>query len=521
MNMGKVLRVEAVALESSLSRVLRLAQRTLWNFLVVLSFLVLSIFPIDLFAAPASDSEALKNLAERVRSFTLDNGVRVLFYPRGEAPVFAGVVMVRVGGIDEKVGQTGISHMLEHMAFKGTKHLGTKDYQKEKKLLGQLESLARESHGGTDLSPKQAEEWQKIRTQLEELWETKKFDQEFKKRGAVGLNATTSKELTTYFVNFPKSAFEFWCWIESERILHPVMRSFYKERDVVLEERRMRFEDDPNGKLYERLISVAFLAHPYRNPVIGYYEDISTLTAQATLEFQRQYYVPENIVVSVVGAVDPEKDLRTIERYFGQIEKRRGPGRNYLPESLPEGERTFVLKSESAPELLIAYPKPVYPDKDDARLSVFLELFAGSRVSPLYDELVIKRQIAASVDEFEAPGMAFPNLFVFQLSAKSPHTNQELLKAFDDEVTRFLQNGPTSDRVEMAKRSIGMSYLKRLQSNSSMAQDLASSEQLFGGWAALVRWFEELAEVSVSDVREVAKRYLRKDVRTIGFLESK
>lgn len=473
-------------------------------------------------SAQQEDSRSVLNeVLNKARYHVLSNGIRVILYRRGIAPVFGGAVVVRVGGTDEQLGETGISHMLEHMAFKGTPVVGTKDYEREKKLLARLEEIAKASDAGLQMNESQKAEWESIGAELTKLWENGEFTREYEKRGASGMNATTDKEFTKYFNNFPRSAFEFWCWMESERLLRPVMRQFYQERDVVMEERRMRFEDDPEGKLYERLLGVSFLMHPYRNPVIGYDFDIKRLTASRVDEFRRRYYVPENIVVSVVGDVNPESDIAMIEQYFGRLPTGKTPPRPIVEEPPQQGERRLVLETKNSPQLAIAYHKVPYPHPDDPPLSLMQEILGGSSISPLQKELVKKRQIASSVDIEEAPGQAYPNLILVALTVKRPHTNQELLQAFDGLVEKFKQQGVSEENLMIAKRSIAMEYLGHMRSNLSLALDFASSELLYDDWKTLLHWYDQVMAVTSADVKRVANQYLVKDSRTIGFLETK
>lgn len=467
-------------------------------------------------AEVAETEEALNAMAEKVELHTLSNGVKVLFYRRGIAPVFSGVVLARVGGSDETPGATGISHMLEHMAFKGTHRIGTADYEREKELLYKLEVIAYQSDGARNLTPEQKEEWDKIQQELEKLWQPKAFDELFQIRGGVGLNAGTGKDTTSYYISLPRPAFEYWAWIESQRILYPVMRQFYKERDVVMEERRMRYDDDPDGRLYEQLLATAYTQHPYRYPVIGYESDLRGLTATVTEEFQKKYYGAENLVVAVVGDVDPRKDLPILEKYFGEIPSIPSPPRPQIKEPLQTGERHFRILYDASPRVSIAYHKPNYPHEDDAPLSVMAEILSGGRVSPLYKELVQKKRIVTSISEFEAPGNAYPNLMIFALRPRSPHTNGEAIKEFDRVLEQFKKGKVTDEHLSIAKRSIAVGYIGRLESNSSLASDLAYSELIYGDWRASLEWYREVMAVTAEDVIRVARQYLIPERRTIG-----
>ncbi len=484
-------------------------------------FLVFTLVLIGLAYPAAADdsSSALREMISRVQTYTLSNGMKVIFYRRGEAPVFAGAVVVRVGGSDEATGQTGISHLFEHMAFKGSRTVGTKDYASERRLLARLEEIAEVSRAGQNLSSEQKKEWDEIHEKLRALWISDDFTVRYEKQGAVGQNATTDKEFTKYFVSLPRSAFEFWCRMESERLLQPVMRQFYQERDVVLEERRMRYEDDPGGKLYEMLLGVAYQRHPYRAPVIGYERDIRSLTARQLEVFRRRYYVPSNIVVSLVGRVDPERDIKIVEEYFGSLPRGEDVVRDIPEEGSQEGQRRVDLATKASPEVIVAYRKPNYPDPDDPPISVMAEILAGGRTSPLYTEIVKRKQIAASISHDEGPGVAYPNLLMFAATVKAPHAPEALLHAFDVVIERFKRQGPTAEQLEIAKRSIGMEYLGHLSSNQSLALDFATSQLAYGTWKASVEWYDKMMQVTLDDVARVSKQYLLPSQRTIATIE--
>ncbi len=463
-------------------------------------------------------AKILPKITERVTERTLSNGMRVLFYRRGSAPVFSAVVAVRVGGIDEQQGSTGISHLLEHMAFKGTPEIGTKDYAREQPLLEKQEQL-RETARSRALTPEEQAELEKVESALAALWLPQQLDEELDRRGVVGLNATTSKELTSYFLSLPRGAFSYWCWLESDRILRPVMRLFYQERDVVLEERRMRYENDPEGKLYEEILATAFTRHPYRQPVIGYEADLKRLRASELAAFHRNFYVASRMSLAIVGDVDPDRDLPVVERYFGRIPNRKVKESPRVQEPPQTEERRLSLRLKAAPRLAVAYHKPAYPHPDDPPLSVLEEVLAGSSLSPMYQELVKKRGVATSVDVSEGPGSLDPNLILFDVGSRSNIGNRPNLAAFDDVIASTLRDGVEPHAVELAKRSIARDFLDNLRSSSSIAGTLASSMTLYGDWQVMFRWFEETMAVKPEDVNRVARSYLQPANRTVATIE--
>jgi predicted Zn-dependent peptidase len=334
------------------------------------------------------------------------------------------------------------------------------------------------------------------------------------------MNATTGKDLTNYFVSMPRPALEFWLLMESDRLLKTVMRQFYKERDVVMEERRMRSEDDPGGKLYELLLGAAYQKHPYRQPVVGYAEDIQHLTASGLEEFAKRFYVAQNMVVALVGDVSAERDLPMVEKYFGRIPRGAMPKRTTLVEPVQDGERRFTVKLPSSPQCYVAYRKPNFPHKDDAKISLMSEVLAGSALSLLYKDMVEQRRIASEVSHFEAPGNAYPNLLLFQLVPRAPHTNIEVLSRFDALINDFASRVPKEEELSRAKRRIAVSYLEGFDSSSRIAQDLSYSELIYGDWQLSLDWLDQVMAVTPDDVQRMAAQYLVQEQRTVGCIES-
>jgi predicted Zn-dependent peptidase len=281
----------------------------------------------------------------------------------------------------------------------------------------------------------------------------------------------------------------------------------------------MRYQDDPGGKLYELLLGTAYQRHPYRDPVIGYERDIRSLTARQLEAFRKRYYVPSNMVVAIVGRVDPESDIKIVEEYFGAIPSGDPVQRSIMEEGPQEGQRRSDISMAASPEVLVAYRKPNYPHPDDPPVSVMAEILAGGRTSPLYTELVKRKQIAASVGHDEGPGVAYPNLLMFAGTVKSPHSPDTFISAFDAVINRFQRSGPTAEQLEIAKRAIGVEYLGHLRSNQSLALDFATSQLAYGTWKASVEWYDKMLQVSLADIQRVAKQYLVPTQRTIGAIE--
>ena len=252
----------------------------------------------------------LEQVINRLTEFRLDNGLKFIVLERHQAPVVSFLTYADVGGIDEPDGQTGVAHFLEHLAFKGTKRIGTTDYKAEAPLLQKLEQLDNQIKTAKT-SGKKAEiarletEFKAMEGQALKLVKQNEMGQIVEQAGGVGLNANTSSEATRYFYSFPSNKLELWMSLESDRFLDPVFREFYKEKEVILEERRLRVENSPIGQMVEKFIDAAFKVHPYRRPVIGYDQDIRNLTPENVRKFFEAYYAPSNLTIAIVGDVNP------------------------------------------------------------------------------------------------------------------------------------------------------------------------------------------------------------------------
>ncbi len=477
-------------------------------------------------------SGALKKFEQGVRKFVLSNGLRVLIFRRPIAPVFIGQTWVRVGGVDETLGKTGAAHLLEHMAFKGTETVGTKDYAKEKVLLEQIEVLMdklepKDMKAAALTEAARASEVADAKKQLEEvyqklseLWVDNEFSQIYERQGETGLNAATAKDYTYYTVNLPKVAFELWCRMESDRILFPVFRQFYKERDVVREERRMRSEDNPGGRLYEALLSTAYWSHPYSQPVVGWPKDVSALRKADTEEMYRSYYRPDNMVISLVGDLDPDQAIVLLEKYFGRIPAAKEPTPKVRAVEVPQlGEREVTVQFDAEPVLMLAYHKPTYPDPDDLKISVLHALLDGGRSSLLHRELVLKRQLALGVSTSEAPGDLYPSLFVVSAVPRSHVTNKQLADAIQEILDKLQTQQFSEKELASAKRRVRVGFLSQLGSNGGLAETLGEAELLFGDWKAPLKMFDQIDKTTAEDIANLSKKYLRPSNRTYAHLE--
>ena len=269
-------------------------------------------------------AQSLKDFEKRVTEFTLGNGLHFIIFERHEAPVVSFHSYVNAGSVDDPGGETGIAHMFEHMAFKGTETIGTKNYPLERKAMDEVEHVYdqydAERNKGVKADPKKlADLEQQLKAAMEKADSyviPNAYPELIEANGGVGMNAGTGEDSTNYFYNFPRNRLELWFLLESQRFYDPVFREFYKERDVVREERRMRVESSPQGQLVEALLATAFAAHPYRNMPGGWASDIENFRLTEAIAFYKKYYVPANITIGIAGDVDPKECRRLADKYF-------------------------------------------------------------------------------------------------------------------------------------------------------------------------------------------------------------
>jgi len=331
--------------------------------------------------------------------------------------VFSFYTHVDVGSAQEIPGITGLAHMFEHMAFKGTPEIGTKNWPAEKVALEKVEAAYAQylkeklKEVGRDDKKVAALEksWQEAVAAAEEYVVPNQFGEIVESQGGVGLNASTDRDETTYYYSFPQNRLELWAYLESERFLEPVMRQFYKERDVVFEERRMSVDSSPQGRLLEQFLGSAYVAHPYGQPVVGWPSDLRSFSATDALNFFRKYYVPSNMVVAVVGDVKAAEAMPIIEKYFGRIPARPAPEPLRTKEPPQQALREVVIHDQSQPLYVEGYHRPDFRDPDDPVYDVLEDLLSKGRTSRLYRSLVRDKRIAIAAQGGTFPGNKHPS----------------------------------------------------------------------------------------------------------------
>jgi predicted Zn-dependent peptidase len=300
---------------------------------------------------------------------------------------------------------------------------------------------------------------------------------------------------------------------------HPVLREFYKERAVVMEERRLRTEDSPNGLLYEAFAAAAFQAHPYGFPTIGWGSDIQALTPAVTTEFFRTYYGPANAVIAIVGDINPPEVIALIERTFGEIPGAPPPPPVVTVEPQQRGERRVEVEFDAEPILLIGYHKPALGHPDDFVFDVLDSVLSEGVTSRLYQRLVREKRLAASISSDSGfPGISAPNLFVISATPLAPHTPKELEEAIEAELDRLKTEPVSSKELEKVLNNLDAALVRSLRSNSGLASQLGFFQVVARDWRYILKARDRIAAVTPADVQRVAAQYLVKSNRTVATL---
>jgi predicted Zn-dependent peptidase len=475
-------------------------------------------------------AQDLASFEKRTTVKVLDNGLTVIVCERPEAPVFSFFTHVDAGSVQDPMGKTGLAHMFEHMAFKGTPDIGSTDYPKEKAQLAEVEKAyvayigERDKQVGRDEQKLQQLEktWKDTVTEANKYVKPNEYPQILENNGAEGMNANTGNDETNYYYSFPQNRLELWAYMESERFVHPVMRQFYDERNVVIEERRMRVDSNPIGRLLEQFTTEAFAAHEYHRPGIGWMADLNSFSATDAEAFFKKYYIPANIVVAVVGDVKTADTLAIVQKYFGRIPSQPKPDEFTTTEPPQNSERRVILHEAAQPLYLEGYHRPDYKSKDDAVYDAIADLMSDGRTSRLYRALVRDKKIASYSAGFGGlPGNKYPHLFAFYAFLLPGRTTQEAADAIHAEIDRLKNEDISDDELKMIKTRAKANLIRGLDSNEGLAGQMAVFQSRYGDWRELFRSVDRIDHVTKADIRRIAAQTFVPDNRTVGTIETK
>jgi len=468
-----------------------------------------------------------QNLQLAVQEHILDNGLKVLMLEKHDVPIVSLLIVYKVGSVHEHPGITGASHLFEHMMFKGTKIFGTKDYEREKPLLEKEEELivkiesesAKGTEGNTEVMGRLKKELQEVWKNQKELIVKDEMWSIYLKNGATGLNASTSSDATFYYCDLPSNRLELWAFMEADRMQNLVLREFYSERDVVMEERRLRVGNSPFGLLFEQLNAASFTAHPYGWPVIGWMSDLKNIKKSEVGEYFKQYYSPNNAVIVAVGDINPDKVINLVESCFGDI-----PSQPRSPEVTTEepeqmGERRVYVEYDANPIVLIAYHKPAIGHPDQYVFDVIEAILSSGRTSRLYQSLIEDKRIAIMAQAYGGPSK-FADTFLFFSTPRNPHTAEEVEVAIYEEVEKLKTTPVTEKELQKIKNQLEADFVRSLESASGLASKIASYEAIYD-WSYINTIVENTLSVTPEDIMRVAKKYFTKTNRTVAILVKK
>ncbi|MFZ0039276.1 MAG: pitrilysin family protein, partial [Candidatus Acidiferrales bacterium] len=362
--------------------------------------------------------------------------------------------------------------------------------------------------------------WKDAMTSAQKYVVENQFGEIVEENGGEGLNAFTDNEETGYHYSFPSNRVELWAYLESERFLHPVLREFYKEREVVHEERRLG-ESDPFERLFEQFLAAAYVAHPYGQPVVGWPSDLESFSMTDAQSYFNKYYLPANMVVTLVGDVKASEVMPILEKYFGRLPAKPKPEPLRTVEPPQDAERIVILHETTQPIFIEGYHKPSALDKDDAVYDALQDLMSNGRTSRLYRSLVRDKKIAAFASGFSGvPGAKYPNMFIFFATSTPGHTPEEIRDAIHAEIERVKTADITDEELAMIKTRAKADLIRKLGDNEGLAFELGGAQSLYGDWRELFRQVDRIDKVSKADIRRVANTTFVENNRTIGITET-
>lgn len=474
--------------------------------------------------APAAIQPYIDRVLDRVTEFSLENGMRFIVLERHQVPVVSFMTYVDVGAAYEEDGKTGAAHFLEHLAFKGTHQIGTTNYDAEKPLLDRLDALYEQIEtakaAGQEAEAAQLQqEFDQTRAEAATYVTQNEMGQVVEQAGGVGLNATTSADATRYFYSFPANKLELWMSLESERFLEPVFREFYEEKDVILEERRMRTDNSPIGKMIEEFLGTALPNHPYGRPIIGYEQDIRAITRQDIQDFFDRYYTPSNMIAAVVGDVDPDDVKRLAELYFGRYQPRTEIPDLDVAFPIQTEAREVMLQLPSEPWYLEGYPIPAINQPDRIICDMIAALLTDGRTSRLYQALVEQQQLALGINIATGfPGDRFPGLMLLYATTAPGRSIDDVATVMNTEINRLKTELVPATELDRVKTQARAGLLRTLSSNEGMAALLSEYEANTGDWRNLFDQLQQIEAITAADVQRVAQEIFQPERVTVGRL---
>jgi predicted Zn-dependent peptidase len=467
---------------------------------------------------------------------TLPNGMKLLLVERHDDPSVAGGWVAHVGSANERPGMTGIAHLFEHMMFKGTPTLGTTNYQRDQEIIleqekvrdamraeealmraawrrGEVEDLLKPENQ-TARYKELEKQFNALVAEQRQLLVKNEFFKVYTRNGGSGMNAYTSADLTAYFVNLPANKLELWMWMESERLLRPVFREFYSERDVVFEERRMRTESTPLGKFEETFNAIFWEAHPYNWPIVGWPSDIPAISKAQADEFYATYYAPQNITLILVGDLVPDQATALVEKYFNRIPRgpREAPDVVTL-EVNQQVEKRMNAEAETNPQVDILWHTVGFGHKDSYPLAIVAQLLSTS-TGRLYKNLVLGDKVATETWAHPIP-QKWDGSFNIGGHAKDGRTPAEVEAAIYAELEKLANAPVPAEELQKVKNNFAAAEYRKLVSNQAILMQLMHCEGS-GRWQEVNEAGKKYQAVTPEDIQRVVKKYFTRENRAVA-----
>lgn len=476
-----------------------------------------------------------------IQEVELENGMRLLLVERHNEPRVAAGWVAKVGSANERPGITGIAHLFEHMMFKGTRTIGSRNPGRDLEIIREQEAV-REQMRQEERKLRQmlrrgeipdmtnpehmTARWRELNKRFRALVEEQRqllvkneFSRIYTEAGASRLNAFTSEDMTVYFVTVPANKLELWMWMESERILHPVFREFYAEREVVMEERRMRVESTPLGRHYEQLSAMFWNSHPYKWPVIGWPSDLMAISKADADAFYATYYSPQNIALVLVGDFEPRQVLTLARKYFGRIPRgRQDPPDVVTLEVESVAEKRMYAQAECNPQVEILWHTVGFGHQDSYALNVLAQLLTG-RSGRLHKELVLKQKIATGVWAGQS-AQKWAGFFNIGAEVKDGATPEQVESAIHGLIAELAEVPVPEPELQKVKNQFMAAQYRRLEENFEVMLQLLINEGL-GDWREVNAMYPKIEAVTAADVQQVVRRYFRPENRTVAIFTRK
>ena len=485
-------------------------------------------------AAPPPSTPAAPSIP--IEEHVLTNGMKLVLVPQHVAPTVSGAWVAHVGSVNERPGMTGISHLFEHMMFKGTHVIGTRDYAKDVQLIDEQERIQDEMRAEMskmrlaqrrgevdDITVPEAKSarYRELEARFDSLVAAQRanmikneFNLMLQKNGATFINAFTNNDMTVYFETVPSNKLELWFWMEADRIQNRVFREFYSERDVVYEERRRSYESTPTRQFEVSFDALFWDSSPYQWPVIGWPSDVAAITKAQADEYYALYYAPQNLTAFLVGDFDPKVALALGEKYLGAIPAgARTPPEMITTETPPLGEKRFYAEAETNPAVTVRWHTVAFVHRDTPALAVLQQLLDGP-TGRLEKSLVHGAGIATRVTTATEPAK-YEGYFEIQAECKEGHAPEELERAIDVELDKIQKETVGDEELQKVKNLYLTSAYRRISSNQMLLLRYAVADGL-GTWGDADRIDREVQATTAADVQRVAQKYFQKERRAVA-----